>query len=71
MGLENVCVVAMAATASLVCSIRVYPCLSVDIAFSFRQPRMPSLRNISFTPRMAWRERLSFSISAMRTWSSP
>ena len=27
----------------------------------------PSLRNISFTPRTAWRRRLSFSISAMRT----
>ena len=31
----------------------------------------PSLRNISFTPRVAWRMRDSFSISASRTWSSP
>jgi len=31
----------------------------------------PSLRNISFTPRTAWRMRFSFSMSAMRTWSSP
>jgi len=31
----------------------------------------PSRRNISLMPRMAWRERLSFSMSAMRTWSSP
>src|SRR6266581_8710587 len=31
----------------------------------------PSLRNISLMPRIAWRDRASFSMSAMRTWSSP
>src|SRR5262252_7732538 len=31
----------------------------------------PSLRNISLIPRTACRVRASFSISAMRTWSSP
>ncbi len=31
----------------------------------------PSLRNRSRTPRAAWRRRSSFSMSAMRTWSSP
>src|SRR5256885_12651796 len=31
----------------------------------------PSLRNISRMPRIAWRDRASFSMSAMRTWSSP
>src|SRR5205807_728576 len=31
----------------------------------------PSLRNMSRMPRAAWRRRCSFSMSAMRTWSSP
>src|SRR5262249_50739290 len=31
----------------------------------------PSLRNISLIPRTACRVRASFSMSAMRTWSSP
>src|SRR5581483_818775 len=31
----------------------------------------PSLRNMSRMPRAAWRRRSSFSISAMRTCSSP
>src|SRR6185503_78758 len=31
----------------------------------------PSRRNISLMPRTAWRSRLSFSIRAKRTWSSP
>src|SRR3954471_3289480 len=33
--------------------------------------RSPSLLNMSRMPRTAWRSRCSFSISAMRTWSSP
>ena len=31
----------------------------------------PSFLNMSRMPRTAWRRRCSFSISAMRTWSSP
>src|SRR3954471_19379359 len=31
----------------------------------------PSFRNMSRMPRAAWRRRCSFSISAIRTWSSP
>src|SRR6185295_13712264 len=33
--------------------------------------RSPSFLNMSLMPRTAWRRRCSFSISAMRTWSSP
>src|SRR3954464_1161148 len=33
--------------------------------------RRPSFLNMSRMPRTAWRRRCSFSISAMRTWSSP
>src|ERR1041384_2066726 len=33
--------------------------------------RRPSFLNMSRMPRPAWRSRCSFSISAMRTWSSP
>src|SRR5262245_37012530 len=33
--------------------------------------RRPSFLNMSLMPRTAWRKRCSFSMSAMRTWSSP